>query len=71
MVWVQRNGIEFLLPVDDGYTDRVTIDKRIDALTASLKLVSSDIADLKISAERHGENIRALVRIAETRKRRA
>ena len=45
------------------------IDERIDALTMSLLLRSQDDGLLKI-AERDGENIRALARIAEIHERR-
>jgi len=48
----------------------MSIDERIEALTMNLELVSRDIQDLKIAAQRDGENIRALTRIAEIHERR-
>ena len=48
----------------------MTIDERIEALTMNLELVSRDIQDLKIASQQDGENIRALVRIAEIHERR-
>jgi hypothetical protein len=48
----------------------MTIDERIEALTVNLELVSRDIADIKIAAQRDGENIRGLARIAEIHERR-
>ena len=48
----------------------MTIDERIEALTVNLELVSRDIRDLKIAAQRDGENIRALLRTADLRERR-
>ena len=46
------------------------IDERIEALTMNLELVSGDIESLRATAERDGENIRALARIAEIHERR-
>jgi archaellum component FlaC len=48
----------------------MNIDERIEALTMNLELVSRDIQDLKVAAQQDGENIRALVRIAEIHERR-
>jgi hypothetical protein len=55
----------------------MTIDERIEALTMNLELASRDIQDLKTAlrqlenlARQDGENIRALVRIAEIHERR-
>jgi hypothetical protein len=48
----------------------VTIDERIEALTVNLEFVSRDIPDLKMAAQRDGERIRALARIAEIQERR-
>ena len=52
------------------YTKSMNIDERIEALTMNLELVSRDIQDLKVAAQQDGENIRALVRIAEIHERR-
>jgi hypothetical protein len=50
----------------------MTVDERIEALvqrhealTMNLELLGRDVQDLRIAAERDGENIRALARIAE------
>lgn len=50
----------------------MTVDERIEALvgrhealTMNLELLGRDVQDLKIAAQRDGENIRALARIAE------
>jgi hypothetical protein len=48
----------------------MTIDERIEALTMNLEFVSRDIQDLKVAAQRDGENIRTLARIAEIHERR-
>ncbi|HTO72659.1 MAG TPA: hypothetical protein VMJ30_02520 [Gemmatimonadales bacterium] len=55
----------------------MTIDERIaalaerhEALTLSVELLHRDIQELKIVAQQDGENIRALVRIAEIHERR-
>ena len=48
----------------------MNIDERIEALTMNLELVSRDIESLRATAERDGENIRALARIAEIHERR-
>jgi len=48
----------------------MTIDERIEALTMSLELLTRDVQDLKVIAQQDGENIRALVRIAEIHERR-
>jgi len=54
----------------------MTIDERIEALTMNLELamkeieaVTKDIAALQGVARQDGENIRALLRIAESRHR--
>ena len=41
----------------------MNIDERIEALTMNLELVSRDIDQLRATAERDGENIRALARM--------
>ena len=48
----------------------MNIDERIEALTMNLELVTRDIDQLRATAERDGENIRALARIAEIHERR-
>jgi hypothetical protein len=47
------------------------IDQRIEALTMNLELVSRDIQDPKIAAQRDGENIRAFARTVEMHECRA
>jgi hypothetical protein len=55
----------------------MNIDERLEALTMNLELASRDIQDLrsaiqelKVTSQQDGENIRALVRIAEIHERR-
>ena len=43
----------------------MTIDERIEAVTMNLELAFRDIHELKELANKDGENIRALARIAE------
>jgi hypothetical protein len=46
------------------------LTERHEALTMNLELASRDIQDLIAASQRDGENIRALVRIAEIHERR-
>lgn len=46
------------------------LTERHEALTMHLELLHRDVQDLKIAAQQDGENIRALVRIAEIHERR-
>jgi len=48
--------------------DKLT--ERHEALTMNLELFHREMQDLKATAERDGENIRALARIAEIHERR-
>jgi hypothetical protein len=48
----------------------MTIDERIEALTMNLGLAMKDIEGLQGIARQDGENIRALVRLAEIHERR-
>jgi archaellum component FlaC len=48
----------------------VTIDERIEALVMTVELLTRDVETLRATAERDGENIRALARIAEIHERR-
>jgi hypothetical protein len=48
----------------------VAIDERIEALTMNLELAHRDIQELTVLAQKEGENIRPLARIAEIHKRR-
>jgi hypothetical protein len=48
----------------------MTIDERIEALTMNLELAGRDIEGLRALAQESGENIDALVRIAEAHERR-
>jgi hypothetical protein len=48
----------------------MTIDERIADIVMSLELLTRDVQDLKTAAQRDGENIRALARIAEIHGRR-
>jgi len=48
----------------------MTVDERIEALTLNLELAFPDSQGLKDLAHRHGENIRALARMAEAHPRR-
>jgi hypothetical protein len=43
----------------------MNIDERIEALTMNLELAMKEIEALQVLAKQDGENIRALVRIAE------
>jgi archaellum component FlaC len=59
----------------DERLDRLT--ERHEALTTNLELLHRDVQDLRavvnqiaVASQRDGENIRALARIAEMRKRR-
>ena len=47
-----------------------SLKERHDALTMNLELMSHEIRDLRAAAQQDGENIRALVRIAEIHERR-
>jgi hypothetical protein len=46
------------------------LTERHEALTMNRELLHRDIQDLKTTAQQDGENIRALVRIAEIHERR-
>jgi archaellum component FlaC len=46
------------------------LTERIDALTMSVELLTADAQTLLKTAQQDGENIRALVRIAEIHERR-
>jgi hypothetical protein len=48
----------------------MTIDERIEAITMNLELAMKEIEALQVLAKQDGENIRALVRIAEIHERR-
>jgi hypothetical protein len=48
----------------------MTIDERLEAIAMNLELVTRDVQDLKTVAYQDGENIRALVRLAEIHERR-
>ena len=48
----------------------MNIDERIEALTMNLELAMKEIEALQVLAKQDGENIRALVRIAEIHERR-
>jgi archaellum component FlaC len=59
------------------YTETMTIDERLDrlterheALTQTVELIAAELQTLRVLAQQDGENIRALVRIAENRERR-
>lgn len=52
----------------DERIEKLTV--RIDALTINVKLLSAGAQNLLKSAQQDGENIRALVRIAEIQERR-
>jgi hypothetical protein len=47
----------------------MNIDERIEALTMNLELAMKEIEALQVLAKQDGENIRALVRIAEIHER--
>lgn len=47
----------------------MTVDERIEALTINLELMHRDIQDLKLVVQQDGEDIRALARIAEARRK--
>ena len=44
----------------------MTIDERLEALTMNLELLSRDVQDLKVLAQKDGENIRTLAGVAQT-----
>jgi prefoldin subunit 5 len=44
----------------------MTIDERLEALTMNLELLSRDVQDLKVVAQKDGENIRTLAGAAQT-----
>src|SRR5271154_3570237 len=73
----QRGGRGFESHAVHQSLSSMNIDERIEALTMHLELLSQDnegqrkkIEDLLKIAERDGENIRALARIAEIHERR-
>ena len=47
------------------------LTERINALTSNVELLTADAQTLLKAAQQDGENIRALVRIAETHDRRS
>jgi archaellum component FlaC len=59
------------------YTETMTIDERLDrlterheALTQTVELIAAELQTLRVLAQQDGENIRALVRLAEIHERR-
>lgn len=62
--------ILLLITVSEGREVQMSIDERIEALTMSLEIAARDIEGLRVLAQKDGENIRALARIADNHERR-